>query len=82
MLEILFCANGATVEGIDNGNGHRQKLLGEGESVSWGVAWTKGGGREWKLTKKMFLHSDLLKFCLKKEHNITEFFPDTTVFYV
>ena len=38
VLEILFCANGATVEGIDNGNGHRQKLLGEGESVSWGVA--------------------------------------------
>ena len=31
--------------------------------------------------KKMFLHSDLLKLCLKKKWNINEFFPDTTVFY-
>ena len=26
------------------------------------------------------LHSDLLKLCLKKKHNITEFIYDTTVF--
>ena len=31
--------------------------------------------------QKMFLHSDLLKLCLKKKRQINEFFPDTTVFY-
>ena len=29
---------------------------------------------------KQFLRSDLLKLCLNKKHNITELFPDTTVF--
>ena len=41
-------------------------MVGEGENVSWGGAWTKGKGHECKLTKKMFLHSDMLKLCLKK----------------
>ena len=36
----------------------------------------KGKGRECELTKNMFLNSDLLKSCLKKRHNISEFFPD------
>ena len=36
---------------------------------------------ECERTKKMFLHSDLLKLCLKKKRKINEFFPDTTVFY-
>ena len=30
----------------------------------------------------MFLHSDLLKLCLKKKHNITDLLPDTTVFTI
>ena len=38
-----------------------------GESVSWVDALTKGEGRECKLTKKIFLHSDLLNLCLKKK---------------
>ena len=70
-LEIVYCAYGADVEGV----------VGEGKSVSWGVAQTKGEVRKCKLTKMIFLHSDLLKLCLKKKHNINEFLPDTTVFY-
>ena len=66
-LEIVYLANGAPVEGIADRNGHRQKVVGEGKSASWGGARTKGKGRECKITKNMFLHSDLLKFCLKKK---------------
>ena len=42
----------------------------------------KGKGRECKLTKNMFLYSDLLKLCLKRKHNITDFFSDRTVFTI
>ena len=70
-LEIVYRAHAGAFEGV----------VGEGKSVSWGVAQTKGEVRKCKLTKMIFLHSDLLKLCLKKKHNITEFFPDTTVFY-
>ena len=80
-LEIFYHADGAAVEGLADSNGHRRKVVGEGESVSWGGARTKGKGRECKLTKNMFLHSDLLKLCLRKKWMINEFFPDTTVFY-
>ena len=65
-LEIVHLENGALVELITDRNGHRRKVVGEGESVSWGGARTKGNGRECELTKKMFLQSDLLKLCLKK----------------
>ena len=82
VLEIVYRANGAAVEGLASRNGDRQKVVGEGKSVSWGGARTKGKGREYKLTKKMFLHSDLLNLCLKKKHNISEFLPDTTVFTI
>ena len=43
-----------------------EKKVGEGKIVSWGGARTKGKGRECELTKNMFLHSDFLKLCLKK----------------
>ena len=69
-LEIVYCANGAAVEGLADRNGHRQKVVGEGKSVSWGGAQTKGKGRECELTKNMFLHSDLLKLCLKEKRKI------------
>ena len=65
-LEIVYLANGASVEGLADRNGHRRKVVGKGKNVSWGGARTKGKGRECELTKKMFLHSDLLKLCLKK----------------
>ena len=58
-----------------------KKVVGESKSVSWGGAWTKGKGRRCELTKNMFLHSDLLKLCLKKKRKINEFFLDKTVFY-
>ena len=80
-LESFYLENGAAVEGLSDRNGHRRKLVGEGKSVSWGGERTKGKGRECELTKKMFLHSDLLKLCLKKKRKINKFFPDTTVFY-
>ena len=80
-LEIFYLENGAAVEGLADRNGHRQKVVGEAKSVSSGVARTKGKGRECELTKNIFLHSDLLKLCLKKKRKINDFFPDTTVFY-
>ena len=70
-LEIVYHANGDTVEGMADRNGHRRKLVDEGKCVSWGSAWTKGKGRNCKLTKRMFLHSDMLKLCLKGKHSIT-----------
>ena len=66
VLEMVYCTNGAAVEGLDDRNGHIQKVIGEGKSVSWGGAWAKGKRNECELTKNMFLHSDLLKLCLKK----------------
>ena len=80
-LEIIYRANRASVEGLADRSGHIRKVLGEGENVSWGGAPTKGKGRDCELTKNIFLHSDLLKLCLKEKHNISEFFPDTTMFY-
>ena len=61
-LEIVSCPNGALAEGLADRNGYRRKVVGAGKSVSWGGARIKGKGRKCKLTKKMFLHSDLLKF--------------------
>ena len=80
-LGIFYRKNGASVEGLADRNGHRRKVVGEGKSVSWGGARTKGKGRECERNKKMFLHSDLLKLCLKKKRKINELLPDTTVFY-
>ena len=79
--EFIYPANGAPVEGLADRNGHRNKVVGEGKSFSWGGARTKGKGRECKLTKKMFFHSDLLKLCLRNKRKNNELFPDTTVFY-
>ena len=79
--EIFYPENGAAVEGLADRNGHRRKVLGEGKSFSWGGARTKGKGCKYELTKNIFLHSDMLNLCLNKKHNITEFFPDTIVFY-
>ena len=44
-LEIVYRTNGAAVEGLDDRNGHRQKVVGEGKSVSWGGARNKGKGK-------------------------------------
>ena len=49
-LEIVYLAHAGAIEGV----------VGEGESASWGGALTKGGVHKRELTKKMFLHSDLL----------------------
>ena len=80
-LIIVFWENGAAVEEILDRNGHIKKDLGKVKSVSWGGARTKVEGRECELTKNMFFHSDLLKFCHKEKRNITEFFPDTNVLH-
>ena len=65
-LEIVYRANGAAVEGLSDRNLHRREVVGEGKIVSWGGARTKGKGHECELTKKMFLHRNMLKLCLKK----------------
>ena len=80
-LEIVYSENGNVVEGLADSNVHRRKLVGEGKNISWGGAQTKDKGRKCEIAKNMFLHIDLLKLCLKKKHNITDFFPNTTVFY-
>ena len=80
-LGIFYHENGATVEGIADRNGHRRKEVGEGESVIWGGARTKGEGRECKIIKNMFFHNELLQLCLKKKRKITEFFPGTIFFH-
>ena len=80
-LEIFYLENGASVEGIADRNVHRLLVVGQGKSVSWGGARTKGKGHECERTKNMFLHSDLLKLCLNKKWKINEFFLDTTDFY-
>ena len=80
-LEIFYLANGAAVEELADRNGNRRKLLGEGKSVSWGGARTKGKGRECELTKKMFLHSDMLKLCLKKKNGISMSSSLTQLFF-
>ena len=77
----MYRENGSAVEGIADRNGHRRKVVGKGKSVRCGGARTKGKGRECELAKKMLYHSDLLKLCLMKRQKISDFFPDTTVFY-
>ena len=37
VLEIVYRANGAAVEGTADRNGHIYKEVGEGEIISWGV---------------------------------------------
>ena len=81
VLEIVYWANGTAVEGLADRNGQRWEEVGEGKSVSWGGAQTKGEGRECELTKNVFFRNDLLQLCLKEKQNIAEFFPDTTVYY-
>ena len=41
-LEIVYLANGDSVEGLADRNRQRRKVVGEGKSVSWGGARTKG----------------------------------------
>ena len=49
-FEIVYQAHAGAVE----------RVVGEGKSVSWGCAKNKGDVHKRKLTKNMFLHSDLL----------------------
>ena len=51
-LEMVYLENGAAVEGLANRNGHRRKVVGEGKSVSWGGARTKGEGCEANAPKR------------------------------
>ena len=45
-LEIVYCENGAAVEGLADRNGHMRKVVGKRKSVRCGGARTKGEGRE------------------------------------
>ena len=83
-LEIVYRENGAAVERLADRNGHRRKVLGKGKSVRWSDVEVHGpkvriaGANS---PKKMLFHSDLMKMCPMKIRNISEFFPDITVFY-
>ena len=55
VLEILYRANSAVVEGLVDRNGHRKKEVCKVNSVSWGGTQTKGEGRKCKLTKNIFV---------------------------
>ena len=57
------------------------QVVGEVESDSRVVSQTKGEVHDSKLIKNMYFHSDLLQLCWKKKRKITDFFPDTTIFY-
>ena len=46
VLEIVYCINGAAVEGLADINEHIKKEVGKWKIVSWGGAQTKGEGRE------------------------------------
>ena len=54
--------------------------LDDGKSGRWEGAQSKGVGHECDLDRKMFLYSDLLKFCLKQNQDITKLFPDNVLF--
>ena len=79
LMEILYRANVADVEGLVDSNGHIRQVVGESKSVSWGGARNKGMGRECKLTKNMLLNSDMLKLCLNK--NTTSLTSSLTPLY-
>ena len=49
VLEIVYLANGASVEGLNDRNRHRRKVVGEGKRVIWRGALTKGKGCKCKL---------------------------------
>ena len=55
-------------------------MLGDGESVMWGGARSKGERSQCDYDKKTFLQYDLVKLCLKRKCNINKFLPDTAVF--
>ena len=70
-LEIVYHTNGATIEGLANRNGHRQKVVGVWKCVIWGGACTKVKVSQVR-THKKFLPQ--LFFAAK-------FFPETNVFH-
>ena len=43
-LEIFYCAHGAVVEGLDNRNGHKRKVVGKGKVSVGEVHGTKVRG--------------------------------------
>ena len=81
-FEIFYRAHSAAIERLADRNGHRQLVVGDGESGRWGDVQSKGEGRECNLDRKKFLHIDLLKLCLKRKRDIAEFFPDKIVFFM
>ena len=69
-FKIFYHDNEAAVDILGDRNEHIWPVLGGGKSGRWGGAQSKGEGRCCNIDKKHFLHSDLLKLCLKKKHNI------------
>ena len=87
LLRLLYKDNSGLhsaldLEGLADRNGNIRKVVGERKSVSCVGAQKKGKGCNCKLTKNMSLQIDLLELFLKRGHNISEFFPDTTYFRI
>ena len=55
VLEIFYCVNGSSVEGVADRNGPKRKLVGEGGSFSWRGARTKGKGPQVQTHQKYVL---------------------------
>ena len=64
-LEIVYHTHAGAVEGV----------VGEGKSVSWGGARTKGEVHKRELTKNMFLHSE---FLISLSSSLTQMFLTIT----
>ena len=52
-------------------------MLCDGICGMWGGERSKGDGRKYKIDWNMFFQSDLFKFCLRINQDITKLFPDT-----
>ena len=69
-LEIVHLTNGGAVEGLADRNVHRRKVSG-GKVVGPKVRGTSA-----KSPKICSCTVIFFKLCLKKKHNIADFFPD------
>ena len=68
-LEIVLRSNWAVVKGLAERNGPIRKVVGEGKSVTWGGAQTKGANRNiqkfnLRKTLQKYLRTFLIKFAV------------------
>ena len=79
-MEIVYRSNGAAVEGIADRNGHRKKEGGKGK-VSVGEVHKPKVRVASDNSPKHVLPQRFVSVVSEEKQKITEFFPDTTVYY-